>query len=562
MVYQISERNQILIALFGIVVLCAGKLFKDYLNRGGYIEGMTVNYETTPRSLKRPASGTGPTTNNTIFLNVTLSATLPANTDLNVSWSTVAAAAAQANIILPTTSAGYTATNIVSSGTDISLTTGAVTTTTSGSTNVPSAVSFTHTSAINSGEWIRITIKDISISATPATAFDLVFTVTPGSGTSITTTVNIGTASAPASGGASDGQDARTANDIRNTIALIDAEIAARVSTNTPSDQNVISTLRQSKSALLNMLASTYGTVKEAGQVFDSKALYDAQRTAMDFIQNEKARSAKNAKMLTEDNHNKRRMAQVNTYYTRHYEENTEVMKNIIYVTVALIILAILRNKELIPASISTLGIILVITFGGIVIGAQVFDIIRRNDHDFDKYDWNFNEDEMNRKQLLQQNADPANLSEMGMGMAQCYGPGCCDVGTTWDNNLNKCVPSTSRVTGTAVWAPTSQVTSAGTLTVTITPSTALPSNGTVTLTLPTGLFTGTPTVSGLTTTTATATSIVFSGVTVAAGVASSPIVITGLSKSSGDGVSSISRTLTVKTSVDTNETSIKITGI
>ena len=562
MVYQISERNQILIALFGIVVLCAGKLFKDYLNRGGYIEGMTVNVESTPRSLKRPASGTGPTTNNTIFLNVTLSATLPAKTALNVSWSTVAAAAAQANIILPSTTAGYTATNIVSSGTDILLTTEAVTTTSSGSNNVPAAVSFTHTSAINSGEWIRISIKDISISATPATAFDLVFTITPGSGSSITTTVNVGTASAASSGGASDGQDARTANDIRNTIALIDAEIAARVSTNTLSDQNVISTLRQSKSALLNMLASTYGTVKEAGQVFDSKALYDAQRTAMDFIKNEKERSAKNAKMLTEDNHNKRRMAQVNTYYTRHYEENTEVMKNIIYVTVALIILAILRNKELIPASISTLGIILVLTFGGIVIGAQVYDIIRRNDHDFDKYDWNFNEDEMNRKQLLQQNADPANLSEMGMGLAQCYGPGCCDVGTTWDNNLNKCVPSTSRVTGTAVWASTSQVNSAGTLTVTITPSTALSSSSTVTLTLPTGLFTGTPTVSGLTTTTATATSIVFSGLTASAGVASNPIVITGLSKASGDGVSSISRTLTVKTSVDTNETSIKITGI
>ena len=562
MVYQISERNQILIALFGIVVLCAGKLFKDYLNRGGYIEGMTVNVESTPRSLKRPASGTGPTTNNTIYLNVTLSATLPANTALDVSWNTVAAAAAQANIILPTTSAGYTATNIVSSGTDISLKTGAVTTTSSGSNNVPSAVSFTHTSAINSGEWIRISIKDISISATPATAFDLVFTITPGSGSSITTTVNIGTAGAASSGGASDGQDARTANDIRNTIALIDAEIAARVSTNTPSDQNVISTLRQSKSALLNMLASTYGTVKEAGQVFDSKALYDAQRTAMDFIKNEKERSAKNAKLLTEDNHNKRRMAQVNTYYTRHYEENTEVMKNIIYVTVALIILAILRNKELIPASISTLGIILVLTFGGIVIGAQVYDIIRRNDHDFDKYDWNFNEEEMNRKQLLQQNANPANLSEMGMGLSQCYGPGCCDVGTTWDNNLNKCVPSTSRVTGTAVWASTSQVNSAGTLTVTITPSTALPSNGTVTLTLPDGLFTGTPEVTGFTATTATAKTIVFSGLTASAGLASSPIVITKLSKASGDGVSSIPRTITVKTSVDTNESSIKLTGI
>jgi hypothetical protein len=552
MVYQISERNQILIALFGIVVLCAGKLFKDYLNRRGFIEGMTVNFETTPRSLKRPASGS--TTNNTVFLNVTLSETLAKDAALTVTWP---AAAAGANINLPSASASYTATNIVSSGTDINLSKGDVVLT----NNVPTSISFSYSAPINSGEWIRIAIKDISISATPATAFDLVFTVT-GSGKTITTTVNIGVAGDETSGGASDGQDARTANDIRNTIALIDAEIDARIRTNSPSDQNVISTLRQSKSALLNMLASTYGTVKEAGQVFNSKALYDAQKTAMEFIKSEKARSAKNAKLLTEDNSNKRRMAQVNTYYTRHYEENTEVMKNIIYVSVALIILAVLRNKELIPASISTLGVILVLTLGGIVIGAQVFDIIRRNDHDFDKYDWKFNEEEMNRKQLLQQNANPANLSEMGMGLSQCYGPGCCDVGTIWDNNLNKCVPSTSRVTGTAVWAPTSQVTSAGTLTVTITPSTVLTSNGIVTLTLPTGLFTGTPTVSGLTTTTATATSIVFSGLTAAVGVASSPIVISGLSKASGDGVSSIPRTITIKTSVDTNESSIKLTGI
>jgi len=468
MVYQISERNQILIALFGIVVLCAGKLFKDYLNRRGYIEGMTVNVETTPRTLKRPTSGS--TTNNTVFLNVTLSARLEVGTALTVTWP---AAAAGANINLPTTKAGYTATNIVSSGRDIDLTTGDVVLTSSS----PTSISFTHSAPINSGEWIRIAIKDISISASNS-EFDLVFTVRESAKT-ITTTVNIGVAGDATSGGASDGQDAR-----------------------------------------------------------------------------------KNAKLLTEDNSNKRRMAQVNTYYTRHYEENTEVMKNIIYVSVALIILAVLRNKELIPASISTLGVILVLTLGGIVIGAQVFDIIRRNDHDFDKYDWNFNEEEMNRKQLLQQNANPANLSEMGMGLSQCYGPGCCDVGTIWDISLNKCVPSTSRVTGTAVWAPTSQVTSAGTLTVTITPSTLLPSDGIVTLTLPTGLFTGTPIVSGLTTTTATATSIVGNGLTLNAGVANSPIVITGLSKASGDGVSSIPRTITVKTSVDTNESSIKLTGI
>jgi hypothetical protein len=556
MVYQISEKNQILIALFGIVVLCAGKLFKDYLNRGGYIEGMSVNYETTPRTLTRPASGSGPTTNNTIFLNVTLSATLPANTALTVSWP---AAAAGANINLPTAADGYTATNIVSSGTDINLTTGSVVTTSSGGTNVPTSVTFTHTAAINSGEWIRISIKNISISATPASAFDLVFTVTPGSGSAITTTVNIGTAGVATSGGASDGQQiARTANDIRNTIALIDANLAARRSTMSPDD---VSALEQSKSALLNMLASTYGTVKEAGQVFDSEALYKAQKTAMDFIKQEKERSSKNAKMLSEDNTNKRRMAQVNTYYTRHYEENTEVMKHIIFVTIALIIMALLRKKELIPESISTLGIILILTFGGITVGTKVYDIIRRNDHDFDKYDWTFNEDEMNKKQLTQQNTDPSNLSEMGMGMAPCYGPGCCDVGTSWDSVSNKCIPGSATVSGTVAWVPSGSSAATGSLTIKITPSVALVAADTVTITLPSGLFTGTPTVTGLTTTTATPTLIVFSGLTVNAGVENT-IVVTGLSKSSSSDVSSMTKAIKIKTSKDINERSIIITGI
>ena len=314
------------------------------------------------------------------------------------------------------------------------------------------------------------------------------------------------------------------------------------------------------------MLASTYGTVKEAGQVFDSEALYAAQRTAIDFIKKERARSEKNATLLSEDNSNKRRMAQVNTYYTRHYEANTDVMKNIIYVSVALIILAVLRNKELIPASISTLGIILILTFGGIVIGSQVYDIVRRNDHDFDKYDWNFNEDEMNRKQLVQQNTDPANLSEMGMGMAPCYGPGCCDIGTTWDNDSKKCVPAVSRITGTAKWTPKSPGSAAGMLTITLKVSStgALAANtGKITFELPEGLFTGTPSPSGGVTVVGTPTTKLIELTPTAAVAASgttAPIEVNGLSLSTG--YSSLSKVIKVKTTADTNPSGVTISGL
>lgn len=327
----------------------------------------------------------------------------------------------------------------------------------------------------------------------------------------------------------------------------------------------------KARSALVTLLASTYGTIQEAGQVFDSNALYEAQKTAIQFIKSEKERAASNAESLKQDNSNKRRMAQINTYYTKNYEANTEVMKNIIFVSIALIILAVLRTKDIIPASISTLGVIFVLTLGGIVIGKQVFDIIRRNDHDFDKYDWNFNEDEMNRKQLLQQNSDPANLSDMGLGMAPCYGPGCCDVGTTWNADAKKCIPSIPGLSGTAAWTSASGGTS---LTLSLKVTNELVDQDTITITLPSGLFSGSSlalsgsnfsVVSG----SAISTTAPFILKIIPAGVSAynqrtkmlPNIVITGLSVIPSDS-STRSKQLKVKSSKDVNEVGINITGI
>lgn len=59
MVYQLSEKNQILVALFAIVILCAGKLFKDYLFRQGYIEGLQVTTETSTQLRRKHINNTG-----------------------------------------------------------------------------------------------------------------------------------------------------------------------------------------------------------------------------------------------------------------------------------------------------------------------------------------------------------------------------------------------------------------------------------------------------------------------------------------------------------------------
>jgi hypothetical protein len=550
MVYQISEKNQILVALFAIVLLCAGKLFKDYLFRSGYVEGMTSNFILSMVAdvpMSRLASGSK---NFNIYFRIkmpqdatVIEVELPADKATDVTLSA--------------TASEYTINTVNSS-------TGATTAVTLAASNpVYTAaspgrkISFTATAQITMNTIIQIGVKGTLFSKDRQTENESFgpFNVKIGSNSESKSISIIKSGGVTTSEGTTS-----SAIEIRNAIN----DINTRLADSTISDTERTNLLN-ARSALVTVLAYTYGTVKEAGKVFDSDALYEAQRTAIEFIAKEKKRAASNATVLKEDNSNKRRMAQVNNYYTRNYEANTEVMKNIIFVSIALIIMAILRNKELIPTSISTLGVIFILTLGGIVIGGQVFDIIRRNDHDFDKYDWAFNEDELNKKQLLQQNADPANLSEMGMGMAPCYGPGCCDVGTAWDNTAKKCIPGAGgRVSGTAVW-------SSGSLAITLTVpgglaivAGAAPAD-TVTITLPSGLFSGTPAVSGseysgtpsvsqpfvLTKTTSAIT---------AGPTASTTITITGMTISQS--AYTLLKQLTVKTSKDINLVSIGITGI
>ena len=416
MAYQITERNKILLALFAIVVLCAGKLFKDYLYRGGYIEGLTV--APVSGNLTRPtATDAADLTGVAFVLNVTLGAQLTANQTITVSWPTGTGVTISTDAVVTVTGITTTAKPITTSGNTSTLTL----TNNGGST-------------INSGSAIKISMEGATISRgnDPITNFAFT-TATTSEPTAVVTPITIRSLSQLATG------EGPSAQEIRTALASINASLVLK-----PDDADLI----KARSALVNVLAYTYGTIKEAGKVFDSDALYEAQKTAIDFIAKEKTRAKNNAQTLSQDNTNKRRMAQVNTYYTRNYEANTEVMKNIIYVSVALTVLAVLRNKELIPASISTLGVIFILTMGGIVIGKQVFDIMRRNDHEFDKYDWNFNEDDMNKK-FVQPSSDPSKLIDLGMGGA-CYGPGCCDAGTTWNAGKGLCAPSAPAATGAA----------------------------------------------------------------------------------------------------------------
>lgn len=458
------EQYKVLLGLFAIVVLCSGKLLKDYFYQNQYIEGLTIDPVSSSTPLRRP-----PTSASSDLLGVNLTFTIttavliPSSGTVTLSWNDTQMAAA--GIVLP---ASLTSANCVATVTSATPATDKpVSSFNTSSSSSGTTVTFTpvfsvaaadtnKTSQIASGSQLQIVIRNITIKKADATtsltaSVNSTFTITGASGD--TKTVNVAVDPPIVVGVA--GSSSST-SDIEAALTKLDATIAT-----TPSTDPSYASLTDAKRALIAILTNTYGTVAGAGTVFSSGSLYTAQKTALDFIGKEKSRTSQNANILETDNNNKKRMSQINMYYTQNYQANTEIMKYIIYMSVGLIILTVLKTKDYIPSSIATLGTIFILVLGSIVIGQKIFDILRRNDMDFDKYDWTFDEKKVDASKMTQTNANPADLTALGAmnTPAPCFGPGCCDTGTAWYEKGRKCM--TTAAAAAAVAADTAAASSA-----------------------------------------------------------------------------------------------------
>jgi hypothetical protein len=451
---RMIEQYKVLLGLFAIVVLCSGKLLKDYFYQNQYIEGLTIDsVSSSSQPLRRPpTSATSDLLGVSLTFTITTAALIPSSGTLSLSW--VASQLASAGIVLPSalTSSNCVATvisttpaadkpvssfNVTSSGTTVTFT----------PVFSVASVDATKTPQIASGTQLRFVISGITIkkadSTTSLTAsVNATFTITGVSTDSKTVNVTVDPPIVIGVAGSSS-----STSDIEAALTKLESTIAL-----TPTSDPSYATLTDAKRALINILTNTYGTVAGASTVFSSGSLYDAQKTALDFIGKEKSRTSQNANILETDNNNKKRMSQINMYYTQNYQANTEIMKNIIYMSVGLIVLTLLKTKEYIPSSIATLGTIFILVLGSIVIGQKIFDILRRNDMDFDKYDWTFDEKKIDTARMTQTNANPADLSALGAMNAQapCYGPGCCDTGTTWYEKGRKCMTTAAATAAVA----------------------------------------------------------------------------------------------------------------
>jgi hypothetical protein len=141
---------------------------------------------------------------------------------------------------------------------------------------------------------------------------------------------------------------------------------------------------------------------------------------------------------LREDKSNKVRLVEINNYYGRKYEYQTDIMKIVIMACAPILVISILLKKGFIPETISTGLIVIVIVAGIIAVARKVTDLNRRNNMNFDQYDMPFNPHAVSISKT--ENTNLADSSRMST-YSSCIGASCCDgEKTVWNPATAMCI--------------------------------------------------------------------------------------------------------------------------
>jgi hypothetical protein len=158
-----------------------------------------------------------------------------------------------------------------------------------------------------------------------------------------------------------------------------------------------------------------------------------------DIIESQLDEHKKKLEQSNIDNENKKRLIQVNTYYSTKYREWNKVMKLIIFICIPLLIVSILKKKQLIPDKISMGLLFGILVFGGIYILYRISDLLIRDNFNFDEYKMPMNVDkdelDFNKYDNLMDSA-----KDLQDTSSYCVGNACCSIGTTYDYTLHKCI--------------------------------------------------------------------------------------------------------------------------
>ena len=200
---------------------------------------------------------------------------------------------------------------------------------------------------------------------------------------------------------------------------------------------NEIATLRQN---IYNTIKNTYEI--EYSNVANNRNALVNEIATVKIVENELDNAQKNLHALESQKNDKLRMAEINTYYSQRYEAHTNVMQTIVYICIPILIVGVLMKYEIISSNIAKAIIGLVVGIGLFIIGYKIIDMMRRDNMNYDEYEFPFNPSSVDLDDTSN-DADQPTTMDMSF-QPSCIGQACCPEGNTngtkWDDTTNKCV--------------------------------------------------------------------------------------------------------------------------
>jgi hypothetical protein len=150
-----------------------------------------------------------------------------------------------------------------------------------------------------------------------------------------------------------------------------------------------IETLNKVKNTIFESLLTSYQL--NQSQLNASRYAYADSITALKIVEENLVNKQKILNEALAIRDNSERMVGINTYYTRRYEEHSNVLKYIILFCGIIILDIFLMKIGIINNTISSIIIIASLSIGIIIVGGKIWDLSKRNSIDYDKYNFKFN---------------------------------------------------------------------------------------------------------------------------------------------------------------------------
>lgn len=203
------------------------------------------------------------------------------------------------------------------------------------------------------------------------------------------------------------------------------------------------------KKSLYQNLNNTYKETQE--DVARDRVELVNQMVTAGIIDNELENAKNSYDSIKENKNNKLRMIEINNYFGSRYKAYSNLMKQVIYFCVPILILAFLTKKGLMPTKIAGALVSLIIAVGIIVLGRHIYDLGMRDNMNFDEYNWYFNPDN-----VQVDNYDNTDINDhpdfFGDNKSfggcltgieyeeECRGEKCCGPNMKYDKSKKRCV--------------------------------------------------------------------------------------------------------------------------